>query len=158
MQGAGIGQKFVLGPSFYEGFHNFASTRWVYDIPFAKENHTDSIDEARAAIDHIGYDLEGLEIGNEVDLYVEQGSRPTGWGPQNYTTEFLEYADFLTGALGLPEGPIFQALTLSSGAKADWSTWVSVIFFCPIQTNSTRQAIFEGGITKGNQVRSVSLH
>lgn len=122
MQGAGIGQKFVLGPSFYEGFHNFAGTRWVYDIPFAKENHTDSIDEARTAIDHIGYDLlEGLEIGNEVDLYVNQGSRPAGWGPQNYTTEFLEYADFLTGTLGLPETPIFQALTLSSGAKPPWS-------------------------------------
>lgn len=122
MQGAGIGQKFVLGPSFYEGFKNFPGTRWVYDIPFAKHNHTDSVDEARGAINHIGFDnLEGLEIGNEVDLYVKQGSRPAGWGPQNYTTEFLEYADFLTGALGLPKGPIFQALTLSGEGKALWS-------------------------------------
>lgn len=122
MEGSGIGQKFVFGPSFYEGFHNFAGTRWVYDIPFAKKNHTLSIDEAQAAIDHIGYDLlEGLEIGNEVDIYVGQGVRPSGWGPPDYASEFLKYAKFLTNTLSLPKGPIFEALTLAADTGALWS-------------------------------------
>ncbi|KAJ5587237.1 glycoside hydrolase family 79 protein [Penicillium hispanicum] len=143
MQGDGIGQKYVLGPVFYEGFRNWPNTQWVYDIPFAKENHTDSLYQAQHAISNIGETyLSGLEIGNEVDLYVQQGSRPAGYGPANYSVDFLQYADFLTQALSLPEKPLFQVLTLASDAAAPWSA----------------EAAFEAGITKDNNVKSVSLH
>ncbi|KAJ5604412.1 glycoside hydrolase family 79 protein [Penicillium lagena] len=143
MQGSGVQQKFVLGPDFYEGFGNFPDTRWVYDIPFANQNHTDSLDLGLAAVHQIGFQsLDALEIGNEVDLYVGQGVRPAGWGPQNYTVDFLNYAEFLTDALNLPNYPIFQTLTLSSSRVPPWSA----------------QAVFEDGITKGNRVKSVSLH
>lgn len=122
MQGDGIGQKFVLGPEFYEGFRNWPNTQWVYDIPFAKSNHTDSVLEAKNAISNIGYEyLSGLEIGNEVDLYVKQGSRPEGYGPANYSADFLEYSTFLNRSLGFPDKPLFQVLTLASGSVAPWS-------------------------------------
>ncbi|OAQ85232.1 glycoside hydrolase family 79 protein [Purpureocillium lilacinum] len=142
-QGAGIGQKFVFGPVFYEGFRNWPGTRWVYDVPFAKSNKTNSQYEARAAVDNIGLEnLEALEIGNEVDLYVKQGSRPGGYGPAEFSADWRAYADWLVGALGLPAGPLFQTLTLSSAHAAPFSA----------------QSVFDAGITDGNLVKSVSLH
>lgn len=50
-----------------------------------------------------------------------QGVRPAGWGPLNYTAQFLEYSRYLIGILNLPSKPIFQALTLASDSIAPWS-------------------------------------
>ena len=122
MEGDGIGQKFVLGPEFYEGFRNWPNTLWVYDIPFAMENHTDSVYEGSQAVSNIGHDyLSGLEIGNEPDLYVSQGTRPAGYGPANYSADWLQYSGFLIEALNLPDTALFQVLTLASDAAASWS-------------------------------------
>jgi len=95
-------------------------------VPFAKSNKTNSQYEARAAVDNIGLEnLEALEIGNEVDLYVKQGSRPAGYGPAEFSADWHAYADWLVGALGLPAGPLFQTLTLSSAHAAPFSAYVS---------------------------------
>lgn len=95
-------------------------------MPFAKSNKTNSQYEARAAVDNIGLEnLEALEIGNEVDLYVKQGSRPAGYGPAEFSADWHAYADWLVGALGLPAGPLFQTLTLSSAHAAPFSAYVS---------------------------------
>ncbi|KAH8799678.1 hypothetical protein F5884DRAFT_863286 [Xylogone sp. PMI_703] len=142
-QGAGIGQKFVLGPSFYEGFRNFPNTKWVYCVPFANENRTDSFGEASHAVANIGLDkLSGIEIGNEPNLYVKQGVRPAGWDPLNYTAEFLQYSRYLIDALRLPSEPILQALALASDALAPWSA----------------EAVFTAGIGSHHTVKSVSWH
>lgn len=124
MVGSGIGQKFVFGPSFYEGFRNWP-VRWVYDVPFAKQNHTDSYDEAKAAIDNIGLEnLEALEIGNEVNIYVGQGVRPLGWDPAEYVSDFLNYSSWLSQALGLPDRPINQVLMLTGPESGNWTVYV----------------------------------
>lgn len=84
---------------------------------------TDSYYEAKYAVQNIGLDnLEALELGNEVDLYVKQGSRPTGYGPADYVAEFHNYSDWLVGALDLPDGPLFEVLTLSiqGGMGGNW--------------------------------------
>lgn len=119
----------MFGPSFYEGFKNWPGTRWVYDVPFAKLNHTDSFDQAQAAIKNIGLDnLEALEIGNEVDFYVKQGVRNASWSPAEYASQFNTYADWLAGALTLPSGHLFQVLTLGSAhAGGQWSAYVCAI-------------------------------
>ncbi|KAI5455612.1 hypothetical protein BGZ63DRAFT_429703 [Mariannaea sp. PMI_226] len=143
-QGAGIGQKFVFGPSFYEGIPNWKGTRWIYDVPFALQNHTDSYGEAKAAIDSIGLEnLEALELGNEPDLYIKQGSRSPGWGPQEYVANFNDYSTWLSSALDLPDWPIYEALTLS--AAHDGMNW-------------SAQSVFEAGITDTGRVKSISLH
>ncbi|UNI24890.1 hypothetical protein JDV02_010609 [Purpureocillium takamizusanense] len=126
--GAGIGQKFVFGPVFYEGFRNWGPrTRWVYDVPFARSNKTGSQLEARAAVDGIGLaNLEPLEIGNEVDLYARQGARPAGYGPVEFVADWRAYADWLVGVLGLPAGgrSLFQTLTLSSAHAAPFRAYI----------------------------------
>jgi hypothetical protein len=121
-EGDGIGQRFVFGPSFYEGFQNWPGTRWIYTVPFAKQNKTLSYDQGKAAVDNIGLtNLEALEIGNEVDLYVNQGVRPAGWGPQDYAAQFLNYSEWLTNALDLPNGPLYETITLSSANSFNWT-------------------------------------
>lgn len=122
MVGDGIGQKFVLGPEFYEGFKNWPDTKWIYDIPFAKANETNSVDQAKQALSNIGDNLFGLELGNEVDLYVNQGVRASGWGPVDYVSQFLSYSASLKKSLNLPDKALWQVLTLSSdSAGAKWS-------------------------------------
>ena len=126
--GAGIGQKFVFGPTFYEGFKNWPGTRWIYDVPFAKLNHTLSLDQAKAAVDSIGLqNLEALELGNEVDLYTnpKQNVRNSSWSPAEYADQFHTYSDWLVNALKLPNGPLFEVLTLSSAHPgAQWTAYV----------------------------------
>lgn len=34
-----------------------------------------------------GVTLDFVEIGNEADLYVNNGARPSNWTPVNYTQE-----------------------------------------------------------------------
>ena len=115
--GNGVGEKFVFGPSFYSGFKNWPNTRWVYDVPFANANKTASLDEAKAAVNCIGLaKLEALELGNEIDFYVGQGVRPSGWGPANYSSQFNSYASWLVGQLGISGKVKFEALTLGSAA------------------------------------------
>lgn len=122
MEGDGIGQKFVLGPEFYQGFKNWGDTLWVYDIPFAAANKTDSIDQAKQALSNIGDNLFALELGNEVDLYVNQKARADGWGPADYVSQFLSYSASLKQSLSLADKALWQVLTLSSdSAGATWT-------------------------------------
>jgi hypothetical protein len=124
MIGDGIGQKFVFGPEFYEGFNNWPNTQWIYDIPFAQKNHTDSVYEATYALKGIGDKLFALEVGNEPDLYMNQGVRNSPYGPAQYASEWDEYVSFLTRNLSLPTGPMFQTLTLASVANNKWTAYV----------------------------------
>ena len=90
-----------------------------------------SYDQGKAAVDNIGLEnLEALEIGNEVDLYLKQGVRPAGWDPQEYAAQFLNYSAWLTSALDLPNGPLYEVLTLSSANSNNWTTYVIILSIC----------------------------
>ncbi|KAK2589849.1 hypothetical protein QQS21_012471 [Conoideocrella luteorostrata] len=145
--GAGIGQKFTWGPTFFEGFKNFPGTRFVYDIPFAKLNRSNSLAQAKEALHSIGMEnLEALEIGNEPDLYVRQGVRSKPYGPAEYSAEWKAYSDWLVASLGLPNKPLFQALTFAGATDGQGDrAW-------------TPHNALDAGMASGGRIKTVSIH
>ena len=47
-----------------------------------------------------GNELQGLELGNEPDLYESQGDRPSGWDYSEYLSQYEQFAPALISASG----------------------------------------------------------
>ena len=87
--------------------------------------------------------LEAIEVGNECDLYYENGIRKPSYSAQDYLKDFALYQGALASAAGLPAGRV-QGATFAS------TKWDSSILDQYMDTYSA---------AKGNgALRSVSLH
>lgn len=120
----------VLGADYFESFANFPNSNFTFQVPLAESEGSpswDALDQTRLALGNLSISrLDSLEIGNEPDLYVDQGLRDSGYDPVEYVAEVLAYEEYLkgnlTGDLTLPSGPLFQALTYASGVNtAVWT-------------------------------------
>jgi hypothetical protein len=71
------------------------STNWkvLYGINLANNSPTNAADEAAYVSHALGDRLQAFEIGNEPDLYVRWGLRPTGFGYEDFKKEWDSFAD-----------------------------------------------------------------
>jgi hypothetical protein len=115
----GIPLEVSLGPVFFEGFENFPSTPWTFQVNLANNKSNaleNALAEARAAISHIRGNLYAFEIGNEPDLYPGD-VRPLDYTVADYVKEWRSFADAISTEVlhgnryGLNDWTLFQALT-----------------------------------------------
>lgn len=127
----GIASLVSIGDAFFDGFRNFPSTTWSWQInmgkfhgqPGAKAN---AMEVAKAVMESTEGRLESFEIGNEPDIFDLVGHRPEGYTMEQYVAEWNEYADaaveeVLRGnSYGLPTARCFQGCVFS-GAVKNWT-------------------------------------
>ena len=65
----------------------------------------------------LGSNILGFQVGNEPDLYVAHGHRPSGYGPQDYFNEFQTVVNAIVATPGLTDT---NNLIGPSIAGADW--------------------------------------
>jgi hypothetical protein len=92
----------------------------VLDTNFFYANSTRwATAHAAAVTASIGWGrIEGVEIGNEVELFKSNGFRPPDWGPDAYDTEFAQHVAALQDA-GMPHGLIQGAVFCCNDAAFD---------------------------------------
>ncbi|MCJ1372310.1 hypothetical protein MMC20_003533 [Loxospora ochrophaea] len=124
-QGKNVPFNISIGPSWFEGFSNFPGTKYIYQVHLAKRGEAalaNTVLEAEESIQAIGIsNIDSVEIGNEPNLYAADGDRPEGYGPANHVQEWLKYSAAFSGNTSLPEGPIYQALTLAWRPSPPWN-------------------------------------
>jgi Glycosyl hydrolase family 79 C-terminal beta domain len=72
-------------------------------------------DEAAYAVKQGGADLLALEIGNEPDLFMHNGQRPSTWGYDDFRKEFEAYFQAIRSRA--PEAPISGPVTCCSAGR-----------------------------------------
>jgi hypothetical protein len=90
-----------------------------------------AVEHAQAVEKYIGWDsVTALEIGNECDLYMDNGIRAKSYSYKDWSKEWLMYASAIYSSLNSPPGELFQGATFAS------SKWVpNITDFLPIATN-----------------------
>ena len=125
----------TIGPSWFESFQTLPA-KWILDVPLEHATVEESVQFAQLGVKAItNANLQSIEIGNEPNFYK--------LGVQGYIKRFQRYADAIQGNISLPQGPIFQGLTIASGASLPpWDT----------------RTLFEAGADSDNNLISVSYH
>ena len=85
--------------------------RAVIDTNFFLQNDTARISAHVAAVtQYMGWErIEGVEVGNEVEIYHDDGYRPQAWTEQDYEVEWLAHVAAAEAA-GMPHGRIQGAV------------------------------------------------
>ncbi len=89
----------TIGPTFFEGFHNFPGSKFHFDLNLAQNGSNripNAIAEAKIALQYIGSNLESFEIGNECNLYSFMSVRPENYTQDDYVTEWTSVAEAVT--------------------------------------------------------------
>ncbi|KAK5164063.1 uncharacterized protein LTR77_010154 [Saxophila tyrrhenica] len=150
-----------IGPSYWDLTDLVPDAVYVIQVPLAVTNVSESVLWAKTAIESIGIDrIQALEVGNEPDLYADNGPVGTrGLGPpyyqgtltnETYTGNFTKYVRAIKAAIDdIPKKHFFQAFDTSSHLGADA---LATGYILDVETN------FELGINKGNNIESVAGH
>ena len=77
--------------------------------------------EVKYIMQNFASEFTGIEVGNEPDLYHENGFRPSTYSPQNYETQYLQYYDSIR---------YYSPAVLFTGptTAGDWSTFVEPFY------------------------------
>ncbi|KLO05770.1 hypothetical protein SCHPADRAFT_946632 [Schizopora paradoxa] len=104
----------VVGDNFYSLASNLPKgTRVIWGVNFGQNNLTAAFLEARSimnafkssAMREADVTLEFIEIGNEADLYSNNGFRnPSTWTIQEYVKEWTNFAENVSVAAGITSG------------------------------------------------------
>ena len=91
-------QLFAIQPEAIDalaGFLKATGWRLIYGLNFGNSTPERAAEEAAYVARAIGDRLEFFQIGNEPDLYQKatNGTRPAGWGFDNYVQEWTGFAD-----------------------------------------------------------------
>jgi len=97
-QGAIAADSMIIGPGYFEAIERFPAGTWVtYGLNLAYEGddyQSIMVKHAKAAVDGLkNTQLYSFEIGNEPDLYIQNGMRAGAWDGKAYSKAFLERAD-----------------------------------------------------------------
>lgn len=107
-----IPRGIVLGPSWYRGFRLFRNVKFTYSAPFAHlSKKANSVAATKLALSEIGPNLDALEIGNEYNFYPGD-NRAAGFSPAKLVTQWSDYADAITAAVGPIDASKWQAPVL----------------------------------------------
>ncbi|KAH0836188.1 hypothetical protein AYO21_08611 [Fonsecaea monophora] len=96
--GAYASDSMIIGPKFFEVINRFPSNTPVtfgLNLAYSESDYIEQITTmATQAVNRlVDVNLVSFEIGNEPDLYLENGFRTGSWGGQVYTQEWLDRAD-----------------------------------------------------------------
>ncbi|KIV79657.1 hypothetical protein PV11_07206 [Exophiala sideris] len=148
----GIATRVSVGPIWFEGFQNFPSSRWSYQVNMGSSyNETGGLENAlqvaRLVMDAVRENLDAFEIGNEPELMALVGVRTENYTVDDYVLEWNLYADAISAFVlkgnpyGLDDSRFFQAFTIG-GDEEPW----------------TGLDVWKAGIDRGDHVKSVSFH
>jgi hypothetical protein len=141
----------TIGPTFYDSFETLSEfgAQYIYMVNLASLDLQNALAEARHALNAIGGNLEAIEIGNEPDLYISQGVRPSSWTEADYVQEWHSFA-----------GPISEQVLNNNSNGIDSSVIYQALAFSSVDAGSgfTIEQAFDDGIDAGNNVKSVSAH
>lgn len=145
----------TIGSAFY-GAAKFLpqDTHVTWGLNLGKKNLSAAFLEAEAlvkafkssSIKDAGIVLKAIEIGNEADLYPNNGARPKNYTPTEYVTEWIKFATNVS-ALALPSSTSFLGASFAASSH-------STSGFSP-------QAIFDRGIlssSPGSMISTISQH
>ncbi|KAI3399377.1 hypothetical protein diail_7104 [Diaporthe ilicicola] len=148
-----------IGPAWFEAFQTSPEgTRFIYDLNY-RDNSTAGVaataEVAGRVWDALGPKLlYAFELGNEMERWGGR-YRADGWGPEEYTEEYLRYADILEDAVwnadavdgnGTQVQPFFQmGAFMGSGNASINQPWNS-------------EVVLGLGINRNQQIRSASQH
>ncbi|KAF1966097.1 hypothetical protein BU23DRAFT_518611 [Bimuria novae-zelandiae CBS 107.79] len=137
-QGAIAADSMIIGPNYLAALDRFpAGTYITYGLNLAYKG-SDYLDRiathAEAVVNNLkNTRLYSFEIGNEPDLYLENGMRAAPWDGKIYTEEFMERAD-----------TVYQKVLKPAGMAS--------MFFEPPGTASTIGTTFEIGMLNNNGI------
>ncbi|KAI9036237.1 glycosyl hydrolase family 79 C-terminal domain-containing protein [Aspergillus affinis] len=88
--------------SWYNGWTDYfpTGTDFIYTLNLRNESSswTNAMQQAEAAIRHLGPQLSLLELGNEIDHYISKGWRTQAWNTSTYTAQWKRLTHQLTTA------------------------------------------------------------
>ena len=156
LPGTQIPENVTIGPVFYQGFDTFseldAQYTYMANLAFNGSDHVqNALAETRHAVNAIRSNLESIEIGNEVDLYVSQRVRPPGWTEADWIREWHVIATAIN-----------DQILENNNASLD-PAWIyqGLVFSAPdpyAGDNFTIAEAFQKGIDSGHNIKSVSVH
>src|SRR5882757_2896254 len=105
----------TFGPSYFDAFATFPNARYIFDIPLAYQNHSNSLLFSDAAYRSIGPEkIFALELGNEVNLY-RGNVRPGDWSPSDYVSQWSRWTDDIDTRLNVTNNTkLWQAAATSA--------------------------------------------
>lgn len=123
-EGKNVPFNLKFGPSYFDSFDNFPSAKFIFDIPFAKNNLKNSLAFAKVGFGTIRRDrIDSLEIGNEPNFYPG-GDRPRGYSPADFVTEWANWTTIVSEALGIStDKPVWEAVALASPRYPPIGRW-----------------------------------
>jgi len=147
-----------VGPGYYQVAQFLPSgTHVTWGLNLGADNITNAVDEAKSliqafqssAMKSAGVTLDLIEIGNEADLYVNNGLRQSPWTVATYVQQWTAFAGNVSQAIGMKVGtaPGFQ---MPSFANSDFG-----------HGGFSPESTFSDGILKttpGSMVTMVSQH
>ncbi|OCT46731.1 putative glycoside hydrolase family 79 protein [Cladophialophora carrionii] len=97
-QGAFATDSMIIGPRYFEVINRFPSNTPItfgLNLAYSESDYIEQITTmATQAVNRLSdVNLVSFEIGNEPDLYLQNGFRTGSWGGQVYTQEWLDRAD-----------------------------------------------------------------
>jgi len=100
----GISNETPVTPSEVDAFAGFVKalpTNWhvIYGINMSVNSPTNGAAEAAYAANALGSSLLGFEIGNEPDLYYENGIRPSNYTYAQFLSQWQTFAAAITNAV-----------------------------------------------------------
>lgn len=108
-KGAIASDSMIVGPGYFEAMDRFPKGTWVtYGLNLAYQGSDfkqKMVDMATAAVLGLkNTQLYSFEIGNEPDLWLQNGFRTAPWDGKTYTTAFLDAADNIYKKVLKPAG------------------------------------------------------
>lgn len=108
-QGAFATDMLIIGPRYFEVLNRFPSNTPItfgLNLAYSEDDYIEQITtmatQAVERLDHVN--LVSLEIGNEPDLYLQNGFRTGPWGGQVYTQQWLDRASAVWQQVLRPRG------------------------------------------------------
>jgi hypothetical protein len=97
-QGAIAADSMIIGPGYFQAVDRFPKNTWVtygLNLAYEADDYLDMmVKHAKAAVEGLkNTQLYSFEIGNEPDLYLQNGMRVGAWDGKAYSKAFLERAD-----------------------------------------------------------------
>ncbi|EXJ65040.1 hypothetical protein A1O7_01379 [Cladophialophora yegresii CBS 114405] len=97
-QGAFATDSMIIGPRYFEVINRFPSNTPItfgLNLAYSESDYIEQITTmATQAVNRLSdVNLVSFEIGNEPDLYLQNGFRTGSWGGEVYTQEWLDRAD-----------------------------------------------------------------
>ncbi|KAI1780868.1 glycoside hydrolase superfamily [Hypoxylon cercidicola] len=119
----------LIGPRFFESANrlpNGTTVTWGLNLAYQQADYTERITtmakQALASCPNLN--ITSFEIGNEPDLYLQNGFRTGQWGGQVYTQEWLDRAAAIHEQVLKPHGDIpsnfFEAAATASTIGTDF--------------------------------------